>query len=167
MSKRRTWLWIIVGVCSILFFLGIGAVIATTAWVQQNMTLSDSTERDAEQQFDKVRALYKDRPPLIDLRNGRPVYTNGTPPAPRPSSTPLAHLNVLVWDPEDAKLAELALPMWLVRLKSGPIEFGSYASGFDDDGMQLRVEDLEAYGPGIILDATSPSGERVLLWTSH
>jgi hypothetical protein len=53
--------------------------------------------------------------------------------------------------------------MWLLRLKSGPIEFGTYVSGLDDHGVRLEVADLERYGPGVLFDLTRPSGERVLL----
>jgi hypothetical protein len=35
----------------------------------------------------------------------------------------------------------------------------------DDEGVDLRPEDIEKFGPGIVLDTTSPSGERVLVWT--
>jgi hypothetical protein len=71
---------------------------------------------------------------------------------------------VLVWDPRENRLVSVAIPFWLLRLKSGPIEFSAYASGWDDDRVDLRPEEIERYGPGIILDTTSPKGERVLLW---
>ena len=62
------------------------------------------------------------------------------------------------------KSCALRLPFWLLRLKSDPIRFSAYASGFDDEASTCRPEDIEKYGPGIILDGTSPEGERVLLW---
>jgi hypothetical protein len=164
MSKRRNWLWIIFGVCIVLVFIGIGAVIATTAWVQQNLTVTETTESTAQEEFDTVRARYSNRPPLLELRNGRPAYTGGAAPASPGTAATLEHLHVLVWDPDEGKLASFAIPFWLLRLKSGPIQFSSYASGMDDEGVHLSPEDIEKHGPGIILDTTSPKGERVLLW---
>jgi hypothetical protein len=73
-------------------------------------------------------------------------------------------LHVLAWDPDEGKLAKVSLPFWFLRLKSTPIELSAYASGFDDEGVSLRAEDIEKYGPGVILDYSTPSGERVLLW---
>lgn len=161
-SKRRNWLWIIFGVFIVLVFIGIGAIIATTAWVQQNLTVTDTSEGSAQQEFDSVRGKFAGRSPLLEMRNGRPVYASGKP-ATR-SATPVERLHVLVWAPDDSKLVSVAIPMWFLRLKSGPFEFSAYASGWDDEAVDLSVEEIERFGPGIILDTTSPKGERVLLW---
>lgn len=162
-TKRRNWLWIIVGVFIVLIFIGIGAVIATTAWVQQNLTVADSSESNAEQEFDSIRAKFSGRPPLLEMRDGRPVYTAGQPPATA-SATSLSRLHVLAWDPNEGKLVSVAIPFWFLRLKSGPIEFSSYTAGWNDGTVDLTPEQIERHGPGIILDTTSPKGERVLLW---
>jgi hypothetical protein len=163
MSKRRNWPWILFGVFVVLVVIGIAAIVATTAWVQQNLSVQESSEVDAEREFDAVRTRFAGRPPLLELRDGRPVYTGGQPPEAQP--TPLDRLHVLVWDPNERRLASFAMPFWFLRLKTGPIEFSSYASGMDDEGVDLRPEDIEKFGPGIVLDTTSPSGERVLVWT--
>jgi type II secretory pathway pseudopilin PulG len=165
MSKRRNWPWILFGVGVVIVVIGIAAIVATTAWVQQNLTVQDSNEGDAEREFDAVRARFSGRPPLLELRDGRPVYTGGKPPEAQASPAPLDRLHVLVWDPKDRRLASFAVPFWFLRLKSSPIEFSSYASGLDDGGVDLRPEDIEKFGPGIVIDTASPSGERVLVWT--
>jgi hypothetical protein len=51
-----------------------------------------------------------------------------------------------------------------LRLKSDPIRLGAYARGLDDDGVTLRPEDIEKYGPGIVLDTRGDDDERVLVW---
>ena len=56
------------------------------------------------------------------------------------------------------------VPFWLLRLKSGPIAFSSYANGFDDRGVKLSVADIERRGPGIVLDVSEPNEGRVLIW---
>ncbi|MCA1584816.1 MAG: hypothetical protein LC791_08610 [Acidobacteria bacterium] len=73
-------------------------------------------------------------------------------------------LHVLAWDPDEERLARISLPFWLLRMKSTPIELAAYASGLDDEGVELSAEDIEKYGPGIVLDHTTSSGERVLFW---
>ena len=165
MSKRRNWPWILFGVGVVIVVIGIAAIVATTAWVQQNLTVQDSNEVDAERQFDAVRARFSGRPPLLELQAGRPVYTGGKPPEAQASPAPIDRLHVLVWDPKDRRLASFAMPFWFLRLKSSPIEFSSYASGMDGGGVDLRPEDIEKFGPGIVIDTASPSGERVLVWT--
>jgi hypothetical protein len=162
-KKRRNWLLVVFGIVVLLAFVGIGAIIAISAWVQQNLEVQETTEPDASTAMDIVRQQFAGRQPLLELRNGRPAYAAGAPDPSRPR-TELQRLHVLVWDPEDRRLARVNVPFWLLRLKATPIEFSAYASGLDDEGVNLRPEEIERYGPGIILDATSPRGERVLLW---
>ena len=163
-SKRRNWLWIILGVFIVLIFVGIGAIIATTAWVSQNLTITEASGDAALKEFDEVRARFSSRPPLLEMRNGRPAYTAGAPPTASPAAASVERLHVLVWDPDENRLANISVPFWFLRLKSGPIEFSSYASGLDHEGVNLKPEEIERHGPGIILDATSADGERFLLW---
>ena len=86
-----------------------------------------------------------------------------TAAAGRPAAS-LTMLHVIAWDPDDRQLARVDVPFWFVRLKSGPIEFSTYASGLDKVGASLKVEDIERYGKGIIVDASMPRGERALIW---
>lgn len=163
MAKRR-WPYIVLGVAVLLVFVGIGAIIASIAWFQENMQVEDSTDRDAQTEFDSVRQKFGGREPLLELHNGVPRYTKARESSRATPAEPLSRLNILVWDPDDERLARIALPFWLLRMKSDPIQFSAYASGLDEEGVELRPEDIEQYGPGIILDTRTPSGERVLLW---
>jgi hypothetical protein len=162
MAKRK-WPFVVLGIAIVLVFVGIGAVIATVAWFQENMDITTSTPGDAEAEFETVRRKFPGREPLLELHDGVPRYTKARETSAA-SPTSLQSLKIVVWDPDEERILRVALPFWFVRLKSDPIRFGSYASGFDDEGVGLRPEDIEKYGPGIIIDATSRSGERVLIW---
>ena len=162
MKKRRNWLLILFGVAVLVVFVGIGVVIALAAWFQQNLQRQETSAADAQVQFSEVRQQFGGRPALLDMRDGRPVYNTVRTASPQPSE--LQSLHVLVWDSNDQQLARLSIPFWVLRLKSGPIEFSSYASGLGDGGVNLRPEDIEKYGAGIILDTTSHSGDHILLW---
>jgi hypothetical protein len=162
MAARRRWVLIAFGVAVMLVFIGIGAIIATVAWFQQNLQVEARSERDAQAEFDAVRQKFGGRAPLLEIREGRPHYTAERERSTA-STTKLETLYVLVWDANDERLARFTLPFWFLRMKSDPIKFSAYASGMDDH-VDLRPEDIEKYGPGIILDTTSPDGERVLLW---
>jgi hypothetical protein len=164
MTRRRRWPFVVLGIAIVLVFLGIGAVIATVAWFQENMEVASSSSSDAETEFAAVRQKFPGREPLMELHDGVPRFTKARN-EPSPSRSSLQTLNVLVWDPDEEKVFRVALPFWLMRLKSDPIRFSAYASGFDDEAVVLRPEDLEKYGPGIILDSTTREGERILFWT--
>ncbi|MGQ0735995.1 MAG: hypothetical protein ACT4QD_20370 [Acidobacteriota bacterium] len=162
MTARRRWVPILFGVGVLLVFIGIGVGLAITAWVRENVQVASATDADAQAEFEVIRSKFPGRPPLLELRDGRPHYTTARTQGAAPGS--LETLFVLAWDPDEEKIARFSLPFWLLRLKSDPIKFSAYASGFDEGGVDLRPEDIERYGPGIILDTATPSGERVLLW---
>jgi hypothetical protein len=163
MATRRRWVLIAFGVAILLVFVAIGAIIGVTAWFQENLHVENRSESEAQSEFDIIRKKFSGRAPLLQLRDGRPEYHPDLAAPPQaPGSVETLH--VLAWDPDDGRLARLAVPFWLVRMKSEPIRLGSYASGMDDHGIDLRPSDIEKYGPGIIIDTASPSGERVLLW---
>jgi hypothetical protein len=163
MKKRRNWVLVLFGVGVLIVFVAIGAIVAVAAWFQQNLQVQESSSSEAETAFDEVRQRFGGRAPLLELRDGRPAYAAGRPDGSRPK-TELASLHVLAWDPDDAHLTRVSVPFWILRLKASPIRFGAYASGLDDDAVSLRPDDIERYGAGVILDATTPSRERVLLW---
>ena len=164
-ATRRKWVVIAFGIAVLLVFIGIGAIIAVTAWVQQNLESRTSTDAEAQAEFENVRKQFPGRAPLLEIRDGRPAYGPGhsAPATGTPGS--LSTLHVLVWDRREERLARFAIPFWLLRMKSGPIEFGSYASGLDDNHVNLRPEDIERHGPGIILDTELEREHTyVLLW---
>lgn len=166
MAKRRRWIPIVLGAGVLLVFLGVAFVIAVTVWFQQNVRIeSDASERDAESAFAEVRQRFSGRPPVLVFRDGRPEYSGGQKPAAVANPGSLSHMHVIAWDDDDRQLARVSIPFWVLRLKSGPIEFGSYASGFDDHGVDLTPEDLERFGPGILIDMDGPRGSHVLVWT--
>jgi hypothetical protein len=159
--KLPRWAQITIGVSIVAVFLGIGAIIAVTAWFSQNMVVNTSSARQADDEFDKIRQRFKGQAPLVELKEGVAVRSN---PRSSTESGQLTTLHILAWDADEEKLAAVNVPWWVVRLKSGPIRFSTYTTGFDDHGVRLTPEDIERGGPGIILEAVGRRGERVLLW---
>ena len=164
MANRKRWVIIAFGVCVLLVFIGIGAILAVTAWVQQNVEVTPRSATEADREFAAVRSRFGTRKPLLEVVDGRPAYTSERSPAATTDGQSLQTLHVLAWDADEERLASLGIPFWLLRMKSDPIRFSAYASGFDDEGVTLRPEDIERYGPGIVLDTTIPKGGRLLLW---
>ena len=163
-KPKRKWIPIAIGVALLVFVLGLGGIVFSVAWMRQNLLVTELPEATAAQEFNAVLAKFPGQRPLLELRDGKPEYTAERRNEPA-STTSLTTLHVMAWDDEEGKLATFAMPFWLLRLKSGPIAFSSYASGFDDRGLTLRVEDIEKHGPGIVLDLTEAGEGRVLIWT--
>jgi hypothetical protein len=161
--KIPRWAQVLIGVGIVMVFLGIGAIVAISAYFSERIEISDATAQNAEEAFEKIRQRFAGKPPLVVMKAGESVVKSDAAPASERSS--LETLHVLAWDPDEDKLVNVSVPWWIVRMKSGPIRFSTYASGWDDNGVSLQPEDIERYGAGIVLDVTGRHGERALLWT--
>lgn len=162
-KKHRTWLWIVGGVLLFFGVVAVGGIMLAVSLFRNNMTVNESTEADAMQQFEAVRNRYPGQQPLIRLVDGHPEYVaeRATESA---STTTLSSVHVMAYDRDEGKVVTFSLPFWLLRLKSGPIRISAYQQGWDDRGVSFRVEDLEKHGPGIIVDAADRGEGRVLVW---
>jgi hypothetical protein len=143
--------------------VGIGMAAFTAYWVTSHMEFVETPAPDAAKSFDEIRARFPGQRPLIEFQNGDrgTITTNESATA---SSVTLSTLHIVAYDDDEGRLVRVDVPFWLLRLKSGPIAFSSYASGFDDERVRLRVEDIERRGPGIVLDLDHPREGRVLIW---
>ena len=162
-KKKRRWIPIVIGVLLLLCVLGAGAIVLTAVWFRQNISVAESNEDSALQQFDEIRSRFPGQQPLIQIVDNRPQYVPDRVSQP-PSSTPLSTLHVIAFDRDEGKVVTFTLPFWVLRLKSGPIRISAYQQGWDDRGVSFRIEDIERHGPGIIVDASEPGEGRVLIW---
>jgi hypothetical protein len=162
-KKKRTWLWIVLGVFVLFVVVAIGGIIFSVAFVRQSMTVTGMSAGSADQEFDAVRAKFAGRQPLIQMIDGRPQYVADSATT-APSTVPLKTMHVMAWDDEEGQLVAFSLPFWLLRMKSGPIRLSAYSQGWDDRGVSFRIEDLERHGPGLVLDVQERREGRVLIW---
>jgi hypothetical protein len=164
-GKVKTWVWVIVGV----FVAGILCVIAMAAagiyYFTQNIEAKKASPTVAASEFNAVRERFRGQKPLIELdERGRFLRSNVDRPAPANARQPES-LHVLAFDPDDEGLVKVTVPFWLLRMKIGNshVDFGD--SRMDLEELKLTVEDLERFGPTLILDQTNAGGDRVLVWS--
>jgi len=162
-KPRRRWIPIVIVIVFLIFVLGVGAVIFTVAWFRQQLQITEVSATSAAQEFEAVRAKFSGQRPLLEMRDGEPAYVAEREKESRPN-VQLTTLHLMAWDEDEEKLVRFSLPFWLLRMKSGPIGFSSYASGIDR--VSLRPEDIERHGPGLILDVSEDQRGRgrVLIW---
>lgn len=158
--KARRWAPILFGVAVFVVFVILGAAIFGISWVRDHLDITTTTASEADAAFNEVRQRFKDKPPLVEFSAAGP-RTNR--PADDAARTTLTTLHVLAFDADEDRLARFDLPFWFLRLKEGPIRFGTYATGVDELRISLTAADLERYGPGIVIDL-SRGDERALLW---
>lgn len=162
-GKVQTWVWVVVGiaVCGILGVIAMAA--AGLYFVKSHVDIRTTTVAAATEDFQAIRQRFAAQKPLIELdEHGGFVRANTDRPAgtQRPQT-----LNFMAFDPDDAKVVRMELPFWILRLKSGGTKFDIGRSNVDLKRMRITVEDLERYGPILILDQRDTDGSRVLVWS--
>jgi hypothetical protein len=163
MAKVKTWVWVVVGVIAI-GILGIVALAAAGLWfVRSHVDVRQTTAAAATSDFEAVRARFAAQRPLIELdERGEFVHVN----TDRPNGTVRPQtLNLVAFDADEEKMVRMELPFWLLRLKSSGSHFTMNGESVDLAKMHLTVEDLERYGPTLILDHKDRKGAHVLVWT--
>ncbi len=161
-NRRRRWLTIVAGVLVFLAVVGVAAIVVVTNLVRERVDVKPSSAEDATEEFQKVRAQFGDRQPLFELEgSGRPKYLGDTVTSTH-TGPRLETLHMLAWDPDEGELARFSLPFWILRMKLTPFQFDSSDSGLDE--FEIRIEDIEKFGPGLILDHLTDEGDHVLLW---
>lgn len=162
-GKVKAWVWIVVGVV-VFGILGVIAMAAAGLWfVKSHVDIRTTTTAEASEDFHTIRQRFAAQKPLIELdEHGTFLRANTERPAGthRPQT-----LNVMAFDPRDEKVVRLELPFWMLRLKMGGGRFDIGRSNVDLARMHITVEDLERYGPILILDQKDTDGSRVLVWS--
>ena len=161
--RRRTWLWILVG----MFGLVVVCVVAVAGFgmyfVSTHVSTKTSSESEAFRTFDQAKALFRDQAPLFEIDDRerlKAMRKLSDLPAARQRAE---HMYVLVWNPEKERLVKLSLPFWVLRLGRQKIEVGSDV--FDVRKLDIDVKQLERAGSLLVLDHRDRTGQRVLIWT--
>ena len=163
--KVRTWVWVIVGVVTVGILCVIAMAAAGIYYFTQNIEARKASPTVAASEFDAVRARFRGQKPLIELdERGRFLRSNVDRPSPD-NPARVEKLHVLAFDPDDEGLVKVTVPFWLLRMKMGNsrVDFGG--SRVDLEDLKLTVQQLERFGPTLILDQTNSGGDRVLVWS--
>lgn len=156
--KRRN-ATILMTVAGVLVLLGIVGV-ALGAWFFASAFESATADEPAATlSFDEVRRRFPGQQPVLDILDDRKAVVRHEPPLTTPARS-VERLQLLVWDPRDRDLSRITLPFWLLRLKPA-----SAHVTVNQRELDFTVEQLERYGPALLVDHESQSGDRLLIWT--
>jgi hypothetical protein len=164
-GKIKPWVWVVVGIV----VTGMLCVVAVAGmgfyFFSQHFNAQTATPAKAGVEFERVKAQFKDQKPLIELdERGHFLRSNPDRPTPASGRTP-AHLYVLAFDPDDERIVKVTIPFWLLRFKSRGARVDFNGGRLDLEDLKLTVEDLERFGPTLIVDHKATSGDRVLVWS--
>jgi hypothetical protein len=162
-SKVPTWVWIIVGIVT-LGILGVVTLAAAGLWfVRSHVNVQPTTVAAATTDFQTIRERFANQKPLIELDDhGNFVHANTDRPngTKRPES-----LNVMAFDAREEHVVRVEIPFWMLRLKTRGTLIDVGSGNIDLQKLRLTVEDLERFGPTLIVDHKDMNGSRVLVWS--
>jgi hypothetical protein len=166
-GKVRTWVWVVVGFLVFCVLAVVAMAGAGIYFFSQHVQTETVSEAKAARDFEEIKARFGDTRPLIELDSrGRFVRSNGANRAAAdPGTRPPEQLHVLAFDPDHGQVVRLAIPFWLLRLKTRGTRIDLNGRKMDLEDLKLTVEDLERYGPALIVDHRTDDGERVLVWS--
>lgn len=164
-GKVPTWVWVVaaiavVGVLSLVAIVGVGFYVFT-----RHMDTTAVTPAEAATAFEIERERFGGQQPLIELDSrGQFVraHTDRVPPEPVERPT---HLHLIAYDPGDGRIVRFRLPFWLLRTRAGRGTVDIDGTRIDLKDLSLTVEDLERYGPALLVEHVTPEGHRVLVWS--
>jgi len=163
--KVKTWIWVIVAILGVGVLCVVGMAGVGFYFFSQHFDTQAATPMKAGERFDQAKAQFKGQKPLIELdERGHFLRSNPDRPAPLTTRRP-EQLYVLAFDPDDERIVKVSIPFWLLRFKSRSARVDFNGGRLDLEDLKLTVDDLERFGPTLIVDHKSTSGDRVLVWS--
>jgi hypothetical protein len=166
MSGRvKVWVWVIVavvviGVLCVVAMAGIGLY-----FFSQHVETRSASPANAAHDFEQVKARFAGQKPLIELDDHGRYLRSNTDRTPPPNVKSPESINVMAFDPDDGRIVRLSIPFWVVRMKMRGATIDLNGNHMDLEDLRLTAEDLERFGPTLIVDHKNTSGERVLVWS--
>jgi hypothetical protein len=159
----KTWVWVVIGVV-VVGILGVIGMAAAGLWfVKSHVDIRPTTTASASADFQTIRARFVNQRPLIELDDrGNFLHANTDRPAGTVQPT---SLNIMAFDSKDERVVRMDLPFWMLRLKMRGSRFDVGGGNVDLAKLRLTVEDLERFGPTLIVDHRGSDGSRVLIWS--
>ena len=161
----KTWLKITLVVVA-LGMLGMCAIAgAGVYFVSKHVKSTRVSSSAAIKQFDDALLRFKDQKPLIEIDSAERVRkTRDTAEMPT-SATKATNFVVKAWDPDEGRIVNLTIPIWVLAMGRRKVDLGLGDDSFDLRRLNLDFKDLERVGPVLLIDVRTRTGERVLIWT--
>lgn len=155
----RIALWVVA--IGIVLACIVGGSAALIVWRQTTITTSEAT--DATTQFERIKAQFPQRTPLVEIVDPGPVMMDvrihRVPESASRQAVKFFH--VLVFDARTKRLIRSRAPVWWMTFSAENLLANV---GVRVGDLALTVADVERFGPGVVLDFTPPPGGRVLVW---
>ena len=130
---------------------------------------SPVSKQSAEAEFSQLRSRFSTQQPLMDMSFRQPVDTSTT----GQSVVSLHTFHTVIFDTRGRqRLVHITVPFWFARLFAG--RDGEFKwlgqltflddTEFDSEAIRLSLDQLEQWGPGLIVDYQHRSGGQFISW---
>lgn len=161
----KTWIKITLVVAA-LGMLGMCAIAgAGVYFVSKHVKTTRISSSSAIKQFDDALVRFKDQKPLIEIDSAERVRRTRDISALPTADTKATHLVVKAWNPDEGRIVNLTIPIWILAMGRRKVDLGMGHDSFDLGRLDLDFEDIERIGPVLLVDVHTRTGERVLIWT--
>ena len=123
----------------------------------------------ADAEFSELRSRFSNQRPLIDMGLRQPVESSPS----RQLVTPLHTFHTVILDTRgNQRIVHITVPFWFARLFAdrdgkfrwlGQLTFLDDTE-FDSEAIRLSLDQIEQWGPGLIVDYQHPSGGQFISW---
>jgi hypothetical protein len=165
MSSAKTWLKIVLVLIALAVLGMCGIAGAGIYFVSKHVNTERVSSSTALTQFDEALAQFKGQKPLIEVDGAERVRRlrdlSGLPTAATKATT----LVVMAWDPDEGRVVNLKLPLWILAMGQKKVELGVGAESLDLRRLDLDLKEMERVGSLLVIDLKAVGGERVLVWT--
>jgi len=163
--RQRGCLWAALGGVAVIIIVLVALVAGAGWFVYQSSSIRQTkpTAEQARADIEHVRAQFAGRQPVVTLRaSGEAVVAKRDGHGVKPET-----IHMLVWHPDDHELTKLTVPFWLLRFGGQKARFriGDEKTFEELTELNLTAADIEAAGPGPLLDHTEDNGKVTLIWT--
>ena len=164
-GKVKTWVWVVlaivvIGILGVIAMAGVGLY-----FFSQHIDSKSASPAEAARDFEQVTTRFTGQKPLIELDDRGRYLRSHTDRQPSANTKPPEELHVMAFDPDEGHIVRVTVPFWLLRMQMRGAAIDLNGNRFDLEDMKLTVEDLERFGPTLIVDHRSSAGERVLVWS--
>jgi hypothetical protein len=127
------------------------------------------SKQSAEAEFSQLRSRFSTRQPLIDMSFRQPVK----PSTIGQSVASLHTFHTVIFDTRGSqRIVHITVPFWFARLFAG--REGEFKwlgqltflddTEFDSEAIHLSLDQLEQWGPGLVVDYQHRSGGQFISW---
>jgi hypothetical protein len=141
----------------------LGGVVVFGGLVWRAVTIERADGRQAAEDIAAVRATLGTRAALLDVDDQGAVTRRE--PLPNRTPQPIRRVKAMAYRSELGRMVRTDVPFWFLKLKGPAARLAFRDTGVDLERLGITPDDLERYGPRVLVDHASPTGSRLLVWT--